>query len=158
MARQAGPYYITGCYDNICFYRMEGRYYARTKSSLTGKRVKKDHAFKVTMQYAALLKRASTIASQLYHELPKESKGISVYRKLTGKVMVLLKEGRTGDEVLTILGRHRKATKEQYKNHRRDNYTAKVYTYADDIIAKVFATRLPEIIHSQEMFTESLPP
>ena len=81
MAKQAGTYHITGCFDNLCFYEMEGKYYVRLKSSLTGKRVKKDPSFKRTMQYAALLGSASAIASAVYRALP-ESKGIALYRVL----------------------------------------------------------------------------
>jgi hypothetical protein len=102
MARQSGPYYITGCYDNICFYQLQGNYYARTKSSLTAKRVKKDPAFKATMRYASLLANASKLASALYNGLPKESKGIAVYRLLTGKIMRLLQEGKTHDDILRM--------------------------------------------------------
>jgi len=45
VAKQIGATKITGTIQNICFYKMEGQYYARQKSSLTGKRVKKDPAF-----------------------------------------------------------------------------------------------------------------
>lgn len=32
MAKQRGPHYITGTYNGICFYRMDGRYYAGGKA------------------------------------------------------------------------------------------------------------------------------
>ncbi len=37
MARQTSDIIITGTYDNLVFYRMEGKGYIRMKSSLTGK-------------------------------------------------------------------------------------------------------------------------
>lgn len=42
MARQIGDIIITGTIDDITFYEMDGKGYARHKSSLTGKRVKRD--------------------------------------------------------------------------------------------------------------------
>ncbi len=92
MAKQTGLIRITGTIDNLCFYKMDGKYYVRTKSSLSGKRVKKDPAFKKTMTYARLLAKASQIASKMYKILPKEEKGIKVYRELTGAIMKELKK------------------------------------------------------------------
>jgi hypothetical protein len=103
MAEQAGPFYITGCYGNICFYQMHGKHYARMKSSLEGKRVKKDPAFCGTMRYARLLGKASKIASMLYRALPEEEKAKGSYRKLVGQAMQLLKQGRTTAEALALL-------------------------------------------------------
>jgi hypothetical protein len=111
MGKQCGPYFITGTYCNICFYRMEGKYYVRMKSSLTGKRVKKDPAFACTMQYAQLLGRASKIASRLYRALPKETREFSQYRALTGKAMQLLKEGLTDAAALALLQPRRQELK-----------------------------------------------
>ena len=103
MAKQVGPFKLTGCYDNICFYKMDGQYFARTKSSLDGKRVKKDPAFAATMRYAGLLGKASKIASSIYRSLPKEKKEPGLYRKLTGQAMLLLKDDKTTAEVLELL-------------------------------------------------------
>lgn len=93
MAKQAGLITITGCFGNICFYRLHGRFYARMKSSLSGKRVKRDIAFRNTMQYAEWLANASKISSAIYRSFPQEKKGRKVYQLLTGKVMQMLREG-----------------------------------------------------------------
>ena len=92
MAKQIGKIKITGTIDELVFYKMNGAYYVRTKSSLNGKRIKKDPAFAKTMAYARLLAKASKIASKLYHMLAENEKGIKVYRKLTGEVMRELKK------------------------------------------------------------------
>jgi hypothetical protein len=92
MAKQIGPIRVTGTVQNLCFYKMEGKYYVRAKSSLNGKRVKKDKAFKQTMAYANLLARASKIAAAFYRKLTKEERGLKIYRELTGKVMQELKK------------------------------------------------------------------
>ena len=80
MAKQAGPFFITGTIDQICFYRMDGSYYARAKSSLDGKRVKKDPAFRETMRYAELMGKASSSASIAYRDLPDKQKVKGLFR------------------------------------------------------------------------------
>jgi hypothetical protein len=103
MGKQCGPYYHEGTVQHICFYKLNDRYYLRTKSSLTAKRVKKDPAFTKTMQYAQLLGKASKIASQVYKTYPKATRQFSEYRTLTGKAMQLLKDGCTEAAALNIL-------------------------------------------------------
>jgi hypothetical protein len=151
MAKQAGPYYLTGCYDNICFYKMEGRYYARQKSSLKGKRVKRDAAFKETMRYAALLGCASKLASKLYHDLPKESKGVGVYRSLTGRIMPLLKLGKTATEVLNMLKRPAAEAGAKRKASAPKPMIAS-QLYADVVIESVFNSS----VHAEERLTMKL--
>jgi hypothetical protein len=103
MGKQCGPYYHEGTVQHICFYKLNGAYYLRTKSSLTAKRVKKDPAFARTMQYAQLLGKASKIASQVYKTYSKATRQFSEYRVLTGKAMQLLKDGFTTAAALNIL-------------------------------------------------------
>ncbi|KAA2244436.1 hypothetical protein F0L74_00160 [Chitinophaga agrisoli] len=93
MAKQAGPVFITGTHNGISFYKMDGEYYARRKSSLSGKRVKKDPAFTLTMVYAGILGQASAIAAAVYRTLPPERKQHRLYRAMTGTANRLLKQG-----------------------------------------------------------------
>ena len=82
--------------NELVFYKMQGAYYVRMKSSLKGNRVQKDPAFKKTMAYAKLLGKASRLASKLYAVLPEKEKGIKVFRKITGEVMRELKKNESG--------------------------------------------------------------
>ena len=95
MARQTGLLKIIGTVDALCFYQMEGQYYARKKSSLTGKRFRNDAAFAGSRRSAGLLQQASPLASRLYQLLPKEKRGRPVYQGLVGKVKLLLQAGQT---------------------------------------------------------------
>lgn len=90
MAKQTGLYKIIGSVEDICFYQMDGQYYARKKSSLSRSRVLHDPAFSKTRAYASLLARASKIASVYYHSLPKAERNLQVYRRITGEVMRVL--------------------------------------------------------------------
>lgn len=103
MAKQTGPIKITGTIDNTCFYKLEGEYYARQKSSLSRRRVKTSTAFKETMRYAGLLAKASVIASKVYSVLPPEKKNRKVYQQLTGKAMRMLKDSVDEGKVLRLL-------------------------------------------------------
>lgn len=96
MAQQIGILKITGTIGGICFYRMQGVYYARVKSSLTRKRVRSDRAFAKTMQYADLLGRAAKIASERYKRtVPKAERSRRKYQELVGVVMRELREEAT---------------------------------------------------------------
>ena len=91
MAKQSGVHKISGSVEDICFYQMDGQYYARKKSSLSRNRVLHDPAFSKTRAYASLLARASKIASVYYHTLPAAEQNLQVYRRITGEVMRVLK-------------------------------------------------------------------
>jgi len=91
MARLTGIPPFTGTVGPVCIYQMYGRYFMRTRSSLTRQRVKKDPAFRNTMAYARLLSKASRIGSAVYAALPPKRKRHALYRKLTGEAMTWLK-------------------------------------------------------------------
>ena len=103
MAEQTGIIKITGTISGICFYQMQGKHYARVKSSLNGKRVRTSAAFKNTMMYAGLLANASRIGSVVYRLLPEEKRGRKVYQQLTGRAMQLLKKGIAKEDVIELL-------------------------------------------------------
>ena len=103
MAKQEGPFIITGTIGQLCFYRLHDDYYARTKSSLSGARVKNDPAFAQTMFYAGLLKEASVLASSVYRKMNKDKRKHALYRQMTGRAMRLLKEGKSIAEINLLL-------------------------------------------------------
>jgi hypothetical protein len=78
---------------------MEGKYYVRKKSSLTGKRVKKDKKFRLTMIYAGILAQAAKIASSVYRQIPKEERKHPYFRTLTGMAQKLIRKGVSAEEV-----------------------------------------------------------
>lgn len=100
MAKQTGPVKLEGTIGNICFYKMGEAYYARLKSSLTGKRVKKDPRFRRTMEFASCLAVAAKIAAEIYSTLPKQR---GLYRKIVGMAMQLLKLGMEREEAVLQL-------------------------------------------------------
>ncbi|MFT3824219.1 MAG: hypothetical protein QM731_09875 [Chitinophagaceae bacterium] len=97
------PVYFIGTYGNLTFYFRKGKYCVRTKSSITGKRVKNSPEYTLTMQYAERLGRASKIASKVYRQLPDGWKLHSLYRKLTGLGSQLLKDREYADVEIEIV-------------------------------------------------------
>lgn len=91
MPHPATPLPFIGTVGNVTIFRLYGQYYVRARTSLTGQRVKKDPAFRMTMQYAALLAKASRLAAQVYAAAPPRYKKHPLYRKLTGEAMTWLK-------------------------------------------------------------------
>lgn len=105
MKEPTTPLPFIGTVGNITIFRLYGRYYVRTRSSLTGRRVKRDPAFRVTMQHAALLAKASRIAAQVYALVPPTRKKHPLYRKLTGEAMTWLKHGWEEKDITGYLSR-----------------------------------------------------
>lgn len=93
MAKQVGPVFLTGTVGNVTYYKMDGQYYARSKSSLSRKRVKRSRSFKRTMQYADWLAQASKIAAAIYRLFSRKTRQHDDYRTITGQAMQLLKSG-----------------------------------------------------------------
>ena len=143
MAKQVGPFKLQGCYDNVCFYKMEEQYYARTKSSLDGKRVRRDPAFKETMRYAGLLGRASKLAAMVYRVLPQEKKEPGLYKKLTGQAMRMLKEGKMEKEVLELL-QPMEVEKVSVPVVAKKKNTVDKISFADEVLFVVFGVVVDE--------------
>jgi hypothetical protein len=88
MAKQMGILKLKGTVCGICFYCIDGVYYARAKSSLSGERVKTDPAFGETMKYANRMGIASKISSILYRQIvPVHERSRERYREVVGMVM-----------------------------------------------------------------------
>ena len=100
MAKQAGPLYFTGSIDDITFYKMDGQYYARKKSSLDRKRFRTDPRFKRSRASAQKFGEASKLASEIYWLLPKDQRGKGVIGKLTSQVGKLLNEGKNAKQII----------------------------------------------------------
>ena len=87
----------------VVFYKLGSKYYLRTRSRLSGERVKKSPDFWNTMIYANRMGIASRLASMAYRKLPSAWRLHDLYRKLTGCAMQLLKEGMNPNLVLRKL-------------------------------------------------------
>jgi hypothetical protein len=103
MAKQAGDFFITGTIDDLCFYKMDGVYYVRMKSSLTGKKFWKNNAFEGSRKSCERLAEGSRLASKVYRMIEEEKRVYKLYCFLKGKAILLLKEGKTINEIEEML-------------------------------------------------------
>ena len=88
---------------NVCVYRMKGKVYLRTKSSLTRKRVLKSKAFEKTRKYAGDMARESRLDSAIYREFPPAKRDRSKYQAITGMAASLLYQGLGEEKVQQML-------------------------------------------------------
>ncbi len=93
MARQSGHIKLEGTIGGLCFYRLDGGYYVRRKSSLSRKRVLKDPRFARSRAAAARFGVAVKLASLVYRRMRPEDKGHGVIGRMTAVANRLLCEG-----------------------------------------------------------------
>lgn len=93
MAKQAGVILVTGTIGETTFYKLKGKYYARKKSSLSGKRVKNAPEFERTRAHSRMMAAASKTAAGIYRELSKGQREVRFYRRMVSEGLRLLKEG-----------------------------------------------------------------
>lgn len=103
MARQTGDIIIEGTIDDITFYKMEGKGYARSKSYLKGERVRRDPRFRRTMQSANRFGRGNQLAAKVYRSLPRQEQMYGLFKELKRIAILTLKEGKGEAEVLMLL-------------------------------------------------------
>jgi hypothetical protein len=77
MAKQAGDFFIEGTIDDLTFYKMDGGYYVRMKSSLTGKKFWRGKAFERSRESCRRFSEGNKLASKLYRMVEEEKKSIS---------------------------------------------------------------------------------
>gem|GEM_PF-415164 len=103
MAKQAGEVFITGTIDELTFYKMDGTYYVRLKSSLNRKRFMKDAQFERSRKSAERFALGNTLASRLYKMVDAEHKEYKLFCFLKRKAILLFKEEKSVSEVEEIL-------------------------------------------------------
>jgi hypothetical protein len=103
MARQLGPVKVNGSLDNLTFYKMDGEYFARKKTSLNKKRVMKDAAFENSRKAMVEFGVVSKFFARVYQQLPKQCKGQGIQQKMTGRARSLFLEGCDEEKVVELL-------------------------------------------------------
>jgi hypothetical protein len=103
MAKQAGEIFIRGTIDDLCFYKMDGVYYVRLKSSLTGKKFWKNKAFEGSRKSCKRFAEGNKLASKVYRMIEEEKRFYKIYCFLKRRAILLLKEGLQLQEAEEIL-------------------------------------------------------
>jgi len=103
MAKQIGFIKVRGTIGDITFYKLNGGYYARRKTSLCKERVLRDAAFAGSRRSSALFGMAAKLAKIVYRRLPIQKKRHGMIGKLTAKANRLLHGGMLADDALELL-------------------------------------------------------
>jgi len=103
MAQQAGLINFTGTLNGLTGYKREGKYFVRSKSSITKERIYNDPAFLGTRQMADRKKITSPITAKCYHLLPKKLKKHGLFGKMSAEADRLFTAGFTQIEILGSL-------------------------------------------------------
>lgn len=103
--KQSGKIRFTGTFpfEHLTLYRMNGQFYARKKSRLTGKRFQNDAAFEGSRRSSDRFKRGNELASQVYQSLPEEQRVYKLFCRLKREAILWLKQGKTEEEVVQEL-------------------------------------------------------
>jgi hypothetical protein len=130
---------FTGTKYGVTVYQLpDEKYYVRMKSSITGERIKKDPVFKGFRKSSGRMKTASPIASFVYQQL--RVKNYPLYREMTGKAMLWLKEGISAAIITDRL------TKE-YLQAEKAPAPVKAALYKIPTISKFRARKQLSVIH-----------
>lgn len=92
MAKQSSGINICANIGEICFYQMDGQFYARTKSSLNRERFLKDEAFEGSRSSARRFGASNRLAGIVYKNAGLRHK-YSLFCEIRKKAIRLLKDG-----------------------------------------------------------------
>jgi hypothetical protein len=95
MAKQSGEVFIEGTIDDLTFYKMDGLYYVRMKSSLSSKQFWKGKAFERSRESCKRFSEGNKLASRLYRIVEEEKRNYKLFCFLKKRAIQLLKEGKS---------------------------------------------------------------
>ena len=95
--------FIEGTIDDITFYKMGGAYYARMKSSLTGKKFWKHKSFEGSRRSCSRFGRGNALASVVYNEIEEEKREYALFCRMKSVAIRMIKEGFSEEEVVEEL-------------------------------------------------------
>lgn len=99
MAKQVEGF-LVGTYDDITFYKMEGQYYARMKSSLTGKKFWKHKSFEGSRRSCNRFGKGNQLASKVYKEIPEAQRVYALFCTMKRIAIAMLKAGKEEEQVI----------------------------------------------------------
>jgi hypothetical protein len=104
MATQTGVVLFEGTIGNITGYRMNGKHYLKTKSSLSRRQILKKDCFSNTRRNAKWFGEAQSIAKEIYHELPPDKRNqFKVWYPLRNKAQLLVRKELPREDILRHL-------------------------------------------------------
>ena len=113
MAKQAEGF-IVGTYDDITFYKMGEGYYARMKTSLTGRKFWKHKAFEGSRRSCNRFGRGNQLASMVYREIPGGQREYALFCRMKLVAIAMIKAGKDEEEIIVGLREMKPRTEKVY--------------------------------------------
>lgn len=151
MARLTSIPPFVGTVGPVTVYLMYDRYYLRTRSSITGKRIKKDPAFRKFRASSGQMALASPLAAAVYAQIPVHRRKKNQYRKLVSEARIWLKYGWDREDIFEYLGKQyagpRGVMKEYPCTNLRIPYRAQCASLREEVggLRKTVSVALPPV-------------
>ena len=104
MAKQAGQFVFTGTVGDATGYKMNGKYYLKTKSEISLRRIRRDYRFSNTRRNAKWFGEAVKLAQKIYYELDRcDRSQHKVWYPLRNRAQELVRKGLAEEEIIRLL-------------------------------------------------------
>ncbi|MDF2189980.1 hypothetical protein [Paraflavitalea sp. CAU 1676] len=138
MARLTSIPPFVGTVGPITVYLMYDRYYLRTRSSITGKRIKKDPAFRKFRASSGQMALASPLAASVYALIPEHRRKKNQFRILVSEARIWLKYGWEREDIFDYLSKQyagrRGVMKEYPCTNLRISYRAQCASLCEEVV------------------------
>ncbi len=154
MAYQCGTIRFTGTIHGATYYKMNGEFHVRSKSSLTSKKFWKHSAFEGSRRSCKRFAQGNKLASKVYRSLPKERRLYSLFCQLKTAAVHYIKMGLDAEATIIRLQQH--AQQEQFllPNKIRKRKPHKSFPYALTITKDYIALPAGRLLQLLNTYTQ----
>jgi hypothetical protein len=104
MAKQAGQFVFTGTVGDATGYKMNGKYYLKTKSEISRRKIRTHRNFSLTRRNAKWFGEAVKLAQKIYYELPPDERDqYKTWYPLRNRAQELVRKGTPEEEIVRLL-------------------------------------------------------
>jgi hypothetical protein len=104
MAKQTGPFVFEGTVGDATGYKMNGKYYLKTKSEISRRRIREHRNFSLTRRNAKWFGEAVKLAQKIYYELDRcDRNQHKVWYPMRNRAQELVRKGTPEEEIIRLL-------------------------------------------------------
>ena len=152
MAKQAGHIRVRGVDNDTTFYMKDGVYYARMKSSLTGRKFWRHKAFEGSRRSSKRFGDGNNLASRVYRSLPKEKRVYALFCQLKSAAIVYLKQGLSPKEVSALLLQLANQERFVMPSKKKQTKPKKAFPYATVITSEYIGLTMGRLAYLQKKY------
>jgi hypothetical protein len=104
MAKQAGHFVFTGTVGDVTGYKMNGKYYLKTKSEISRRKIRTHRNFNLTRRNGKWFGEAVKLAQKIYYELPPDERDqYKTWYPLRNRAQELVRKELPKEEIIRLL-------------------------------------------------------